>query len=411
MFLDGVRSVWALLFGVALLSLGNGLQGTLLGVRAALEHFGPGVTGLVMSAYSIGLLVGSGITPGLISYVGHIRVFAALASVASTAVLFFPILIDPISWFIIRALVGFCISGLFIVAESWLNSVSTNRDRGQILSIYMIISYSCMGLGQFFLNVASPSGFELFVVVSAMVSVALVPMTLVRVTAPDVTHPRGVSIREIYRRSPLGVVCAFTNGLGQSAFFTMGAVYGTLAGLSVAEVSILMALPPLGVVLSQFPIGLISDRHDRRTVLTILAFLSAALAFACYPATLISSDLLIAVFCLFGALALPLYSVALSHANDNLDADQILGASGKLVLIYGMGSVAGPLIVGQVMSYIGAQGFPIYLGIVYAGIGAYAIYRMSQRPAPPPKTEFVLVNPRVSPVGTAPAVAAARGEA
>src|SRR5690606_20425993 len=134
----------------------------LLGVRGAMEDFGPGLIGLVMSAYSIGLLIGSFITPRLISYVGHIRVFAALASVASTAVLLFPILVDPVSWFVIRALVGFCVSGLSLVAESWLNSMSTNRNRGQILSIYMIITYSCMGLGQFFLNLASPGGFVLF---------------------------------------------------------------------------------------------------------------------------------------------------------------------------------------------------------------------------------------------------------
>ncbi|WP_137390785.1 MFS transporter [Rhodoligotrophos defluvii] len=398
MFLDGVRSVWALLLGVALLSLGNGLQGTLLGVRASIEHFGPAVTGVVMSAYSVGLLIGSFFTPRLISYVGHIRVFAAFASISSTAVLMFPVLVEPLSWFITRAAVGFCVSGLFIVAESWLNAVSNNRNRGQILSVYMIVSYSCIGLGQFLLNIASPSGFVLFVVVSALVSIAMVPMTLVRISAPDILRPRGVGIAELYRRSPLGVVCAFANGLGQGAFFSMGAVYGTLSGLTVAQVSILMALPPLAVILSQFPIGYISDRRDRRTVLTVLAFAAAALAIACFPAARVGADLLIVIFCLFGALALPLYSVALSHANDNLDPDQILGASGKLVLVYGVGAITGPLVAGQVMGTFGPQAFPGYLAAVYAGIGAFALYRMSRRAAPPPKSEFVLVNPRGEPL-------------
>ncbi|WP_246105131.1 MFS transporter [Rhodoligotrophos appendicifer] len=398
MFLDGVRSVWALLVGVALLSLGNGLQGTLLGVRAAMEDFTPGVTGIIMAAYSVGLLIGSVITPKLVSYVGHIRVFSALASVASTAALAFPVFVDPYWWGIMRVILGFCLSGLFIVAESWLNAVSTNQDRGRLLSVYMIITYSCMGFGQFLLNAASPGGFVLFVLVSCTVSLAMVPMALVQLTAPDITRPRGVKIREIYSRSPLAVVCAFANGLGQSAFFTMGAVYGTLAGLTVAEVSILMALPPLGVILSQYPIGLFSDRHDRRSILTLLAFAAALLAIGCVPAAGLSKTLLITIFCLFGALALPLYSVALAHANDNLDADQILGASGKLVLIYGCGSVVGPVLVGGIMSALGAVGFPIYLAAVYALMGAFAIYRMSRRAAPPNRSDFVLVNPRMTPV-------------
>jgi MFS family permease len=394
MFLVGVRSVWALLLGVALLSLGNGLQGTLLGVRASTEQFGTAVTGLIMSGYSVGLLIGSFITPRLISHVGHIRVFAAFASIASTAVLLFPVFVEPIWWFAVRILIGFCLSGLFIVAESWLNAVSSNKDRGQILSVYMVISYACLGLGQILLNVSSPSGFVLFLLVSGLVSTAMVPMTLVQVTTPTVTEARSISIAELYRRSPLAVICAFANGLGQSAFFYMGAVYGTISGLTVAQVSMLMALPPLGVILSQFPIGYVSDRTDRRKVLTVLAFVASALAIACYPASLTGAhDILIILFGLFGAIALPLYSLAIAHANDNLDADQILGASGKLLLIYGAGAILGPLLVGQAMSLMGASGFPAYLVIVYAGMGAFAIYRMSRRAPPLTKRDFVIVGP------------------
>lgn len=394
MFLVGVRSVWALLLGVALLSLGNGLQGTLLGVRASAEQFGTAVTGLIMSGYSVGLLIGSFITPRLISHVGHIRVFAAFASIASTAVLLFPVFVEPIWWFAVRILIGFCLSGLFIVAESWLNAVSSNKDRGQILSVYMVISYACLGLGQILLNVSSPSGFVLFLLVSGLVSTAMVPMTLVQVTTPTVTEARSISIAELYRRSPLAVICAFANGLGQSAFFYMGAVYGTISGLTVAQVSMLMALPPLGVILSQFPIGYVSDRTDRRKVLTVLAFVASALAIACYPASLTGAhDILIILFGLFGAIALPLYSLAIAHANDNLDADQILGASGKLLLIYGAGAILGPLLVGQAMSLMGASGFPAYLVIVYAGMGAFAIYRMSRRAPPLTKRDFVIVGP------------------
>ncbi len=407
MLSGGVRSLWALLFGFALLTLGNGLQGTLLGVRAAMEEFGPFVTGIVMAGYSLGLLAGSITTPALVSYVGHIRVFAALASVVSTAVLLLAVFVNPVWWFVMRFVAGMCISGLFIVAESWLNSVSTNQNRGRLLSVYMAITYACMGLGQLFLNLADPGGFELFIVVSALVSLALVPISLVRTAAPDIAHPRAVAVADIYKGSPLAVIASFANGAGQAAFFSMGAVYATLSGFTVAETSVLMALPPLGVVLSQYPIGLLSDRYDRRLMLAVLSFVSAVIAAGCALATGRSEEAVILLFMLFGALSLPLYSITLAHANDHLEPDQMLGASGKLILLYGVGAIVGPLLAGGAMRFVGAAGFAYYLCALYGLMGIYVVYRMYRRPEVVPvedQGEFVLVAPRTTQV-TAQAIA------
>lgn len=394
--LRALVNVWALFIGVALLMLGNGLQGTLIGLRAGLENFGTATTGIVMSGYFIGLLLGSVVTPHLISKVGHIRVFAALASVSSTVLLLFAVFVNPYAWFVMRVLTGACFAGLYVVAESWLNDAATNETRGKILSVYMIVSFAFVGFGQLLLNIADPGGFILFIVVSALVSLALVPISLADTKAPEVTQRRNVGIADLYRMSPLAVVACFINGVGQGAFFGMGAVYADLLDLSLAKVSILLGLPFIGVVFAQFPIGQISDVFDRRKVLVAIALVTACVAVLCLPASRHSFPALAVTFTVFGALALPLYSLAIAHANDHLDHDQMLGASATLVLLFGIGSSLGPVTAGAVMNQMGADGYFIFMAVTYSMLGGFALYRMTQR-APVPAEEqgdFVLVAPR-----------------
>lgn len=401
-----LRGAWPLLFGVALLALGNGLQGTLLGVRASVEQFGPVMTGIVMSAYSVGLLIGSFETPKLISRVGHIRVFAAFASVISTAALVFAVFVNPIIWILLRLMSGICTSGLYIVAESWLNQASSNEDRGKLLSVYMTITFCCMGLGQLLLNSADPGGFVLFILVSALVSISLVPISLSATRAPEITSARPVGIGQLYRRSPLAVFACFGNGLAQSAFFTMGAVYAILQGFSFAEVSLLMGLPLIGVVFSQYPMGMLSDRFDRRKILTVFTFLSSGLAVMCIFAASTSFMALVVTMTVFGSLALPLYSVAIAHANDHVAPDQLLGAAGKLVLIFGIGASGGPFVAGAVMERLGPRGFFIFLAATYLSIGIFALYRMTQRESLPleEQGESMPAMPPTSPVAVAAVV-------
>ncbi len=395
-----LKGAWPLLFGIALLSLGNGLQGTLLGIRASSESFGPVMTGIIMSAYSVGLLVGSFETPKLISRVGHIRVFAAFASVVSTAVLLYAVFVNPVSWIALRFANGVCMAGLYIVSESWINQASANQDRGKLLSIYMTITFLAIGLGQFLLNTADPEGFVLFIMVSALVSLALVPISLANVKAPPMESPKGIGLSDMYRASPLAVVACFGNGLAQSAFFSMGAVYAASLGLGVAQVSLLMSVPFLGVVFSQYPIGMLSDRFDRRTVLTVLTFLSMVLAVSCIAAADVSFLVLAAVFTVFGAISLPLYSLAIAHANDYLEPDQLLGASAKLVLIFGIGASIGPFAAGASMDRGGPDGFVLYLAATFALVGSFAVYRMTRRAAVPleEQGDFMLIAPRTTPV-------------
>ena len=408
---SSVKSVGVLLLGVAILSVGHGLHGSLVGVRAQAENFSAATTGLIMSGYFAGLLASSTVTPRIVQTVGHIRVFAAFASVVSPAVLLIPLWVDPVWWFLMRFVAGLCTSGLFIVCESWLNSASSNENRGRLLSIYMIVTYAAMGFGQFLLNVTDTSGFSRFIVVSALLSFALVPLTLMPSETPNLAGSRGVSILEIYRASPLAIVACFASGLAQSAFFSMGAVYGLMQGLSLPYISIMLALPPLAVILSQYPAGLLSDRYDRRTIVMVMSAAAAVIAAISIPAASFSQIALITLYTLFGAIALPIYSLVVAHANDHLDREQMLGASGKLVLLYGLGAMLGPTVAGEFMQRLGTAGFMTYMLVIYVIMAVHALWRRAQRPESlkAASSEMIKVGPVSTPVA-AQALAQSEGE-
>ncbi len=391
----GLRAVWPLFIGVLLLNLGHGLQASLVSLQASALDFSPSTTGIVMAGFYVGLFASSMFSPRLIGKVGHIRVFAAFASMVSTAILLIPLWENPYWWFAMRVIVGGCIGGLLIVIESWLNAASDNQDRGKMLSIYMIIAFAAAGGGQFLLNVTDTSGFVRFIVVSALLSLALVPVALASIKAPAIEAPRQVKLFDVFRLSPLAFVGTFFSGLSQSAFLAMGPIFGQVNGLSVAEISLMMALPMLAVILTQYPIGSLSDRFDRRIVMTVLTFASAVVVAYAFVFTSKEAVSLIVLFGLFGALSFPIYSLALAHANDYLAADQMLGASAKLVLIYGAGAIIGPAIAGAVMENNGAIGLMAYLAVVHLGLGLYAVVRMVVRPDTPDDTgDYIPVAPQ-----------------
>jgi MFS family permease len=398
---------WALFLGIAMIMLGNGLQGSLLGLRATVEGFATATTGFVMSGYYVGFLLGSSLTPKLVKRVGHIRVFTALASMASAAVLLHAVFITPAAWMAMRIVTGFSYAGLYVVAESWLNDRATNETRGQLLSVYMVIMLGGMGSGQLLLNVADPAGFQLFILVSVLVSAALVPIALTAFAAPNFSAPSHVGVKRLYGISPLGVFGAFGTGIAHGAAFGMGAVYARNVGLSVGEISYFMAapflggvFPFLGGVLLQWPIGHLSDRVDRRRIIAIVTFVAAIVAFAAIPVSGQSTLALLVLMCLFGGMSLPLYSLCLAYTNDHLEPSQMVAASATLVFVTGAGAIFGPTLAAVLMSVIGSNGFFWWLGSVHAVIGAFAIYRMTKSDATPveEQTHCVPVPPRASPV-------------
>ncbi len=395
-----IRSCWALLLGLGFLMMGNGLQGTLLGLRASLEGFSNTATGLVMTSYFLGFVFGSMLVPRMLGNVGHVRVFAALASIASVAILLHPVFVQPAPWMALRLVTGFAYAGLYVVAESWLNDIATNQTRGQLLSIYMVVVMGGFALGQMLLNIADPKGFELFVLISVLVSLALVPILLTASGAPDFTAPEPIGLMKLYKASPLGVAGMFATGMAQGSVFGMGAVFAYKIGFSVSEVAFLLTSITLGGFIFQWPIGKLSDALDRRKVIVASSFLSLLLALL--SARLSGGSLVpfLAVMFLYGGISLPLYSLCIAHTNDYLQPRQMVGASSSLVFMNGLGAALGPVSSAAVMEQLGPRGFLLFIALVHGAITVFALFRMTQR-KPIPLAEqglYGAIAPRSSPI-------------
>ncbi len=376
-----IRTSWPLLLGMLLLMLGNGLQGSLLGVRGSSLGFSSVEMSLVMSAYFAGFLLASRVTPDMIRRVGHVRVFAALGSFVSAALLLFPTIQDPIAWIIGRVVIGFCFCGVYVTAESWLNNASTNETRGQALSAYMIVQMLGIIIAQGLLVVPDPSGYLLFVIPSVLVSIAFAPILLSISPTPAFESTKRMTLVELYKTSPLGCVGMFLMGSVFAAQFGMAAVYATEAGLSIGQIPIFTAAFYVGALLFQYPVGWLSDRFDRR-VLVALSALIAGLASLMGMIFGGNFYVLVAAAFLIGGLSNPLYSLLIAYTNDFLEHEDMAAASAGLLFVNGVGAIAGPVIIGYAMQVMGPPGYFVLLALVLLALTGYAVYRMTQRPAP-----------------------------
>ena len=396
--LSVLSKTWALMIGILLLMIGNGLQGSLLGVRGSIEQIDPSLMGYIMSGYFVGFLGGSWVTPALLRNVGHIRVFAAYGSLVSAAFILYAAFVDPFFWFGMRVVVGFCFSGLYVVAESWINDLSDNRNRGQALSLYVLIQMLGVVTGQFLLNVADPAGYNLFVLISVLVSISFAPILLTVTPMPVFSTAKPMSISALFKASPLGCVGVLLLGGIFSAFFGMASVYGTQRGLSVGEISIFLSAIYIGGLLMQYPVGWLSDRIDRRLLIVGMTGI-AAVASAIGALSGDGFNLLMVIAFTVGAFTNPLYALLLAHTNDHLDADQMASASGGLIFINGFGAMTGPVIVGYLLDLVGPPGFFWYIALLSILISGYTLFRMTRRQA------VEETNPYVPVTATASAVA------
>ncbi|MDB6453574.1 MFS transporter [Falsirhodobacter sp. 20TX0035] len=392
-------ATWPLLVGVMLLLVGNGMQSSLLGIRGAIEGFSTLEISAVMSCYYVGYLAGSRMVPEMIQRVGHVRVFAALGSIISALIVCYPVLPDWMAWSLMRVLIGFSFSGVYITAESWLNNTSSNETRGQALSLYMIVQMIGIISSQMLLNLGDPGGFGLFVLPSVLVSVAFIPILLTVTAAPTFETTERLPFRRLYEVSPLGVVGMFLSGGIFSAMFGMASVWGTVAGLSVAQISVFIAAIYAGGLVLQYPIGWLSDRMDRRLVICGVAVVGAV---AMLIAIFLPVNLwfLVPAAVVLGGVANPLYALLIAHTNDFLAKDQMAGASAGLLFMNGLGAIAGPPITGWMMDRMGQSGFFVFIFVLMSLVAAYAAFRMTQRNAPNPEEtgNFAVMAPMAAPV-------------
>ncbi|MFC0202402.1 MFS transporter [Paracoccus rhizosphaerae] len=392
-----LRTTWPLLLGILLLMVGNGMQGTLLGIRGGIEGIPTFQMSIVMTGYFGGFLLGSLTVPDLIKNVGHVRVFAALGSLISATLILFPIEPHWLVWTFLRFLIGFSFCGVYVTAESWLNTGSTNENRGQALSAYMIVQLLGIVTAQALLNVADPAGFLLFVIPSVLVSLAFTPILLSAQPAPQFETIKRMSFRRLYEASPLGCVGIFLMGGVFAVLSGMSSVWGAQVGLSVAQISLFVASVYAGGLILQYPIGWISDRYDRRKLVLMLSAvggLCGLIVIAAQPGTV---GLVIAGG-IMGGVANPIYALLLAYTNDYLDQSDMAAASAGLLFIYGIGSMGGPIITGWLMGTIGPDGFWIYMGVLMALLTAYAGWRTTQRRALTPEEQgsFAVITPNAT---------------
>ncbi|ATI42015.1 MFS transporter [Pacificitalea manganoxidans] len=375
-------STWALLLGILLLLVGNGVQGTLLGVRGGIEGFSTLAMSIVMSGYFVGFLGGSRLAPAMIRRVGHIRVFAALGSMISAILILYPAFAHPISWTLGRILIGFCFSAVYVTAESWLNNSVDNANRGKALSLYMITQSAGIVIAQGLLVLGDPSGFILFVIPSVLVSISFTPILLSVAPTPAFATTKPMSLRQLYSISPLGCIGIFLLGGMYSAMLGMASVFGSAAGLSVAQISSFVAALYLGGLCCQFPIGWMSDRLDRRGLILWISVIGAAVSALGMMFGASSYVVLLIVAFGVGGMTNPLYALLIAYTNDYLDPEDMAAASGGLLFLNGLGAIAGPILTGWIMAQVGPYGFFLFIGLLMAALALYAAWRMTQRQSP-----------------------------
>tara|TARA_Y100000591_G_scaffold280152_1_gene259169 strand:- start:279 stop:1577 length:1299 start_codon:yes stop_codon:yes gene_type:complete len=408
-----VTKSWALFLGIGIIMIAHGLQMQVMGIRSVNENFNLVTTGIFMSGYFVGYFLGSQTTPKLVQKVGHIRVFAAFASLASLSALVAAIYVNPFMWTLSRFLTGISLVSCYIVTESWLNDRATNKNRGQLLSAYMIILFGGLAIGMLLLNVSDPSNYEPFILVSILLSLALVPILLTKRSAPKFKKIGTISVKELFKISPLGTVSSFCTGLIHSAFFSLIAVYATRSNFTLFETSILLFLSTIAGVIFQGPIGYFSDKYERRKVIVITTLLSALFALISIifggeslqnmylsvhlPLSKIIFFISVA---LYAGLCLPLFSLNLAHTNDYVTKEKFVAAGGGLQLIFGIGAIMGPIICSFFMDFLNINGFFIFLILSHLFIAIFGIYRMRVRDSVEnPDSTFTPIPATITPAG------------
>lgn len=381
-----IHAVSSLLLGIGLLLMGLALLSTALGIRAVEEGFSDTVTGLVMASYFGGFIAGGYLVPDMIRRIGPIRSFAVLAAIASASAFLPTLLVHPVLWAVLRFVIGICLVGLYMVLESWLNSLASNDKRAQIFAVYMIVTLGAHALGQFLLLLDPGAQANAFGIAAIFFSLGLVPVALTRLPEPQPVATPSLHLKQLYEISPLSVAGAFAGGLATSSFWALGAVYAYRSEMSALQIVLFMSITIMGGVILQWPIGRLSDHIDRRKILLLVTLLSVLAALI--AATLPAGEfiwLYITVF-LLGGMMFPIYSLSVAYLNDRISSEDSLDASRGLLLMYGGGALLGPILAGESMRQTGPNGLFYYIAVILLLFVLFTIRRM-QTSDPTPEAE------------------------
>lgn len=364
-----------LFISLFLMMLGAGLQGSLLSIRGTDEGFSTLTVSLIASAYYMGYFAGSFIVPNLLKRVGYIRVFAALVAIASVAAVAYAMFVEQYTWFAMRVLTGFCFAGIYMIAESWLNSQTHNENRAKVLSTYVIILFLGLSVGQLFLNFGDINGYYLFALASIIISLASVPLLLTNRPVPHIEESTTtLSLFTLFKRSPLGTISAFFANFINGTIVGMSAVYAKIVDMPTEKIALFVASAFIGIIIFQLPIGYLSDRMDRRK--TIIGLCALATVVSAVAMMVNESTILIILFTLLGGLTLPLYAICIAYVNDRLNPQEILPATSSLLKISGFGNMIAPALVGYLMTHVGIEWFFGSITVAALIIVVFGIYRV-----------------------------------
>lgn len=373
-----IAQLGVLLFSATILLTGNGLQTTLLPLRAEAEAFSPLAIGMMGSSYFVGFVAGCLTTAQLVRRVGHIRVFTAMAAIASVIPLFHILALYELAWWPLRAATGYCIASLFLVIESWLNERSDNAARGTVFSVYTSLTFAAIIIGQVLLSLYEPMAFAPFIVASIIISLAAVPVALNAVAAPAPIASGRLNPLQLARLSRSGAAGCFAAGLATGAFWSLAPVSASNAGLDTRGVAIFIGVTVLGGALSQWPLGRLSDRLDRRVVIAVSAGLSALTGIALFLASRYWNPGILPLAFAFGAFTFPIYALSVAHVNDLITTESFVEVSGGLLFLNGAGAVLGPLAGAFAMRLAGPGALFVAMAIAYILLTGIVLLRMRE---------------------------------
>ncbi len=374
-----LRSLFALLCSHGILLLANGLFGTIVSLGTKTANFPDAVIGLVLAGYFVGLLLSSFYAIKIVARIGHIRAFALFASLASTVALGHLLWVDPLYWGVLRAVMGFSMGGMIVVTEGWLNERADNQNRGTILSLYMIITYACLGLSQLFITFSHPDGFFLFVVVSILFSLALIPILMTQSQAPNPGSPNSPNIKQLLAVSPVGMVGSFTVGTVNGIYYSLAPIYAYAMGLPTEKIAIFIALSISSGMLLQVPLGRLSDRVDRRWVIVFSSLLTVFACYLLFNGRTYSVQEIFYAGVFYGSVAFSINPLCVAHVNDLSPPDQRTQTASGLLMLYGVGAVVGPVLAGFVLS-AGAEYIFLISAVVMMAFAIYTLLRLLVKP-------------------------------
>lgn len=389
-------SIAALFASFALMGIGQGLLGSLVGIRATAENFSILTIGAISAGFYLGFIYGTDLCARMIGAVGHIRSFAVCAALAAASVLLMGMFVNPAAWIALRLMSGMCSAGIYVVIESWLNAFATNKDRGRILAFYMILYYMGIALGQGFLLIASPMDASLFMVAAVLFCLSLVPLSASQTRQPEDTSFERFDFRRLYKTSPQATAGCFGVGLILGSFWGLGAVFITQIGMPAANVAMFIVSVLIGGLLLQWPLGMLSDIFNRRPVIALTCLMASLSSLGLFYLTRqgLESFTLpffgLAVF--FGGTNYSLYSLMLSLMNDFLEPRHLVKASSGLLALHALGAVLGPILASGAMAMVGPPGLMLFTGAVGGLLCAVSIIRLTMGAPIPAETSDKFVS-------------------